>query len=212
MREELQYQSGCLIYFHYKVYKRVQKRKKEEAAKKKKKNAKKGKGKKGAAKAAPLASRPSVATPAKTTTLTKTTSKVSDTKTSEKKPVLDANLSQTMALPQTDKLGESGVGAPTEQGEDDGQQSAGEFDRANSMADSALNNDDPININTPKNPELDEIREQNEESKENTSVMDVEARDDVATRGEKGEEAERAQPFITILDSTGKESLMGMEQ
>ena len=159
MREELQYQSGCLIYFHYKVYKRVQKRKKEEAAKKKKKNAKKGKGKKGAAKAAPLASRPSVATPAKTTTLTKTTSKVSDTKTSEKKPVLDANLSQTMALPQTDKLGESGVGAPTEQGEDDGQQSAGEFDRANSMADSALNNDDPININTPKNPELDEIRE-----------------------------------------------------
>ena len=61
------------------------------------------------------------------------------------------------------------------------------------MADSALNNDDPININTPKNPELDEIREQNEESKENTSVMDVEARDDVATRGEKGEEeGERA--------------------
>ena len=60
------------------------------------------------------------------------------------------------------------------------------------MADSVLNNDDPININTPKNPELDEIREQNEESKENTSVMDVEARDDVATRGEKGEEAERA--------------------
>ena len=81
------------------------------------------------------------------------------------------------------------------------------------MADSALNNDDPININTPKNPELDEIREQNEESKENTSVMDVEARDDVATRGEKGEEeGQRAQPFITILDSTGKESLMGIEQ
>lgn len=120
MREELQYQSGCLIYFHYKVYKRVQKRKKEEAAKKKKKNAKKGKGKKG--KAAPLAAaRPTVATPAKPTTLTKTTSKVSDAKTSEKKPVLDANLSQTMALPSTDKLGESGVGAPTEQGEDDGQ-------------------------------------------------------------------------------------------
>ena len=97
-----------------------------------------------------------------------------------------------MALPETDKLGESGVGAPTEQAEDDGNQSAGEFDRANSMADSALNNDDPININTPRNPELDEIREQNEESKENTSVMDVEARDDVATRGEKGEEEERA--------------------
>ena len=120
MREELQYQSGCLIYFHYKVYKRVQERKKKEAAKKKKKNAKKGKGKKGASKPAPLAAaRPTVATPAKTTTLTKTTSKVSDTKTSEKKPVLDANLSQTMALPETDKLGESGVGAPTEQGEND---------------------------------------------------------------------------------------------
>ena len=121
MREELYYQSGCLIYFHYKVYKRVQVRKKAEAAKKKKKGAKGKKGKKGStSKAAPLAaSRPTVATPAKTTTLTKTTSKVSDTKTSEKKPTLDANLSQTMALPTTDKLGESGVGAPTEQAAED---------------------------------------------------------------------------------------------
>ena len=114
MREELQYLSGCLIYFHYKVFKRVQKRKKEEAAKKKKKNAKKGKGKK---KSTGLASRPSVATPAKPApSLQKTTS---TTKKLEPSKSLqpDSNLSATMALPKTDKLGESGVGAPEEEGE-----------------------------------------------------------------------------------------------
>lgn len=70
MKEELTYLSGCLIYFHYKVYKRVQKRKKEEAAKKKKKNAKKGKGKKKGA-AVSTSPRPSVATPSKTPTMAK---------------------------------------------------------------------------------------------------------------------------------------------
>ena len=38
-QKEINYISGCLIYFHYKVYKRVQKKKKEEAARKKKKKA-----------------------------------------------------------------------------------------------------------------------------------------------------------------------------
>lgn len=118
-----------------------------------------------------------------------------------------------MALPKTDKLGESGVGAP-EQEEDKEEKeendSAGEFDRSNSIVESALNNDDPITINTPQNQDLGEIKEQpdGEEVKENTSVMDVEARSGVASRGE---EVERAQPIVTILDSTGKESLMGMD-
>ena len=212
MREELQYLSGCLIYFHYKVYKRVQKRKKEEAAKKKKKNAKKGKGKKKGTGLSTTA-RPTVATPAKPApSLQKTTS---TTKKLEPSKSLqpDSNLSATMALPKTDKLGESGVGAP-EQEEDKEEKeendSAGEFDRSNSIVESALNNDDPITINTPQNPDLGEIKEQpdGEEIKENTSVMDVEARSGVASRGE---EVERTQPIVTILDSTGKESLMGME-
>ena len=38
-QKQINYISGCLIYFHYKVYKRVQKKKKEEAARKKKKKA-----------------------------------------------------------------------------------------------------------------------------------------------------------------------------
>ena len=118
-----------------------------------------------------------------------------------------------MALPKTDKLGESGVGAPEQEEDKEDKEendSAGEFDRSNSMAESALNNDDPININTPQNPDLGEIKEQpdGEEAKENTSVMDVEARSGVASRGE---DIERAQPIVTILDSTGKESLMEME-
>ena len=121
-----------------------------------------------------------------------------------------------MALPKTDKLGESGVGAPEqeedkeEKEEKEENDSAGEFDRSNSIVESALNNDDPITINTPQNPDLGEIKEQpdGEEVKENTSVMDVEARSGVASRGE---EVERTQPIVTILDSTGKESLMGME-
>ena len=62
-----------------------------------------------------------------------------------------------MALPKTDKLGESGVGAPEqeedkeEKEEKEENDSAGEFDRSNSIVESALNNDDPITINTPQN-------------------------------------------------------------
>ena len=190
MKEELTYLSGCLIYFHYKVYKRVQKRKKEEAAKKKKKNAKKGKGKKKGA-AVSTSPRPSVATPSKTPTMAKNQSTLS--KTSDKsldkatKAAPGDNLSATMAIPPTAKLGESGVGAP--ENDEEAEDSAGEFDRANSMAESVLNNDDPININTPQNQDLGEIKEKpdDEETKENTSVMDVEARSGVASRGDIAE-------------------------
>ena len=52
-----------------------------------------------------------------------------------------------MANPAITKLGESGVGAPEKDGE--AEDSGGEFDRANSLAESVLNNDEPININTP---------------------------------------------------------------
>ena len=38
-QKEINHLAGCLIYFHYKVYKRVQKKKKEKAAKLKKKKA-----------------------------------------------------------------------------------------------------------------------------------------------------------------------------
>ena len=154
--------------------------------------------------------RPTVATPAKPApSLQKTTS---TTKKLEPSKSLqpDSNLSATMALPKTDKLGESGVGAPEqeedkedkeEKEEKEENDSAGEFDRSNSIVESALNNDDPITINTPQNQDLGEIKEQpdGEEVKENTSVMDVEARSGVASRGE---EVERAQPIVTILDST----------
>ena len=115
LQREINYVSGCLIYYHYKVYKRVKARKKEEAKKKKAKAAA-AKKKKGRGNSFRSISTKTTATPAPPKARADTVAK----KPGEKGDSINikTNMSATMQ-PEALSLGES-IGATVGTGEGEG--------------------------------------------------------------------------------------------
>ena len=204
-QKQINYISGCLIYFHYKVYKRVQKKKKEEAARKKKKKADAAKKKKKGFRATGGSFATKTPTPAPVTVpkpMQKATSSTAEKPKKEdgKKAddVQSTNLSQTLAPQSSMPLSET-MGSGLE--------------RADTEVDGLSHQDsmtgDPetqININT--NADLGSIVEQpgeGEEGKEGT--VDGEGNPETGSR-----EGLPGEPTVTMLGATGaSEMAEGLE-